>query len=51
MKTSIILLLSILAFTASASTDFKASLTNLVNMSSRAVDAVDAALDLLNSLK
>jgi len=51
MKTTIIVLLSILAFSASAKPVFKTSLTNLVNMSSRAVDAVDASLDLLNSLK
>jgi len=50
MKTAIIVLLSILAF-ASANPMSKASLTNLVNLSSRAVDAVDASLDLLNSLK
>lgn len=52
MKTATILLLCVLAITVSAkNNNLQATLTNLVNMQSRAVDAVDAALDLLNSLK
>jgi len=51
MRTYIFVLLSILALSASANPQLKTTLTNLVNMSSRAVDAVDASLDLLNSLK
>jgi len=42
---------ALLSSSMAKESQFKSTLTNLVNMKTRAVDAIDSALDLLRSLQ
>ena len=49
--TAILLILCLAGVTFAETNKFRASLTNLLNMKTSAVDAVDAALGVLRDLK